>query len=107
MVELINNSEEQWGECSKDLEDGSIGDEVLNATATWKGQGSWTPAIFCFITLGRASRGQFMTIATTCTPDPSQLPLRKGDKVTLTCEHDSQWEKCDDDIRWKDALNEK
>ena len=106
MVELINNSEEQWGECSRDLEDGIIGNRVKTATAIWKGQGSWTPAIFCIITLGRAGANTINQV-TTCTPDPSLLPMSNGDEVTLTCKHDDQWKKCDDDIRWKDALNEK
>ena len=89
MVEVINNSEDQWGGCSKDLRDGVIGPKVVKAIATWKGQGSWTPAIFCFTTMAQINDNIFPQV-TTCTPDASLLPLRNGDDVTLTCKHEAE-----------------
>ena len=75
---------------------------VVSATATWKGQGSWTPAYFCFST--RTSR---LNKINTCKPDPnSQLALQKGDKITITCKYNPSWRECDDDDDWKNALNE-
>ena len=91
-TEFENKDNMQWGSCRAGLQEAIIGQVVKTVKVTWKGEGLWTPAYFCFIA------GIRPVTATTCKPvGDAKLPMEKDDSITLECEFNLNWNSCEAD----------